>query len=506
MHRVSKKFLSFAVTFMSFMFVFSAYAKDKVYDVDVVVVGAGSSGLSAAVSAAENGAKVIVLEKQDMAGGSSNLAEGLFAVETDELRLKSEKLTPQEAFKHSMEFNHFRADARLVHLYINESKNTINWLKEQGVEFDPVKISPTEGFTWHLVKDKNGIHHGASLIYTMVQKADELGVKVLYETPGKKLILKNGKIAGVEGVDSKGNKVTVNAKAVILATGGFPNNPDMVSKYTRFDGKTVFATAPLEKTGDGIDMAMSAGADTEGWGLMLHPGTHRPLGPMFAMTWQPSLWVNKFGKRIVDEDVVYSFSLAGNAVERQNGHFVWSIFDDETVKHLSEKGLDNGLGVLIPLGTKIPGLVDEIKGEIAKGNKDVAMSSNIADLAKQIGVDPATLTATVKNYNSYIDNNLDPEFDRDTRGMTHVKTGSFYAVKVLPYYFVSLGGARINERMQAIDSNDKAINGLYVVGCDVGGLYGDTYTLWASGSAFGFAATSGRLAGADAVKYIKTGK
>ncbi|TCK59457.1 FAD-dependent oxidoreductase [Seleniivibrio woodruffii] len=506
MQRFIKQFILLTAVAVSALAAATAYAKDKVYEADVVVVGAGSSGLSAAVSAAYSGAKVIVLEKQDMAGGSSNLAEGLFAVETDELRKKSVTLTPMEAFKHSMEFNHYRADSKLVHLYLNEGKNTINWLKEQGVEFDPIKISPTEAPVWHLVKDKNGIHHGASLIATMVGKANELGVKILYSTPGKNLIMKDGKVSGVEGTNDKGDRVLVYAKAVILATGGFPNSKEMIAKHTRFNADSVFATAPLDKTGDGINMALAAGADSEGWGLMLHPGTKRPLGPMFAMTWQPSLWVNKYGKRFVDEDVVYSFAMAGNAIERERDHAIWTVFDDATVKYIAEQGIDNGLGVLIPLGTKLPNLVDEMKGEKAKGNKDVAIASSIEDLAKQMGVDPKTLATTVKNYNSYIVNNVDPEFDRDTRKMTPVKTGNFYAIKVYPYFFVSLGGARVNEKMQAINDKDEPINGLYVAGCDVGGLYGDTYTLWASGSAFSFAATSGRIAGADAAKYIKTVK
>lgn len=485
-----------------------AAAKDRVFDTDVVVVGAGSSGLSAAVSAAQKGAKVIVLEKMPIAGGSSNYAEGLFAIGTKQLRDDAQDISKSEFYKEIMDYGHYTTNAALLKQFVDESDVTIRWLESLGVGFDAVKMSYADSPVWHLVMDYKNYIHGAALVNRLLDVGKELGVKVYYETPGKKLIYKNGVVAGVEAEDAKGNKVIVNAKSVIIATGGFPNNPAMIDKYTRFDSKKVKGTLPLDKTGDGINMAMEVGASTEGWGLMTHQGTDGPsvvpFGNLFTMVWQPALWVNKYGKRFVDETAVFSFTHASNIVYRQPGSFAWVVFDQDTFDKYTEKdGIEAGIGVIIPIGTKLTNLKKEFEESEKAGNPNAVMADTLSELAKKINVEPAVIKKTVDTYNSHKDNNLDSEFWMDTKWVMPVKKGKFYAIKIKPMTYVSLGGVKVNEYMQALDENDNVIKGLYTVGCDVGGLHGDTYTLFASGSAFSFAATSGRLAGADAAKQLK---
>lgn len=483
-----------------------ASAKDRVFDTDVAVIGAGSSGLAAAVAAAQNGAKVIVLEKMPIAGGSSNYAEGLFAIGTKQLRDDAQDISKSQFYKEIMDYTHYTTDARLLKQFVDESDVTIRWLESLGVGFDAIKMSYADSPVWHLVLDYKNWIHGAALVNRLLEVSNELGVRFLYETPGKKLTYTNGVVTGVEGEDARGNKVIVNAKSVIIATGGFPNNPAMIDKYTRFDSDKVKASLPLDKTGDGINMAMEIGAATEGWGLMTHQGTDGPsvvpFGNLFTMVWQPALWVNKYGKRFVDETAVFSFTHASNIVYRQPDSYAWVVFDQDTFDKYAEiDGVEAGIGVIIPIGTKLENLKKEFEESEKAGNPNAVMADTLDGLAKKINVDPAVLKKTVETYNSHKDNNLDSEFWMDPKWVMPVKKAKFYAVKIKPMTYVSLGGVRVNEFMQAIDENEKVIKGLYTVGCDVGGLYGDTYSLFASGSAFSFAATSGRLAGADAAKH-----
>jgi len=511
MQRVIKKLFVAAVFAALSMCVVTAYARDRVYEADVVVVGVGGSGISAAVSAAENGAKVIALEKQAIPGGSSNFAEGLFAVKTKEQRLKFIELTAAEAFKKSMEVNQgFRVNPSLVAKYIKESTETIKWLKGYGVRFDVVQISATEAPTWHLVQDYKGAHHGAALITRMVEKAQELGVKIMYNTPGKKLIVENGVVKGVEAVDKRGNKVIVKAPAVIVGTGGFGDSKEKIDKWTPFHSDEVRQIVPLGKTGDGIEMMMEAGADTVGLGLMLHPAIHDehlpPMGNVLGMTWEPNLWVNKYGERVTDETVVSNFGYAGNIIEAQRDAYVWTIFDENTVKLVAEEGARTGLGVLIPAGTKLTKVREEIVNAVAAGSKKVAYANTIEELAKKISVDPAKLEASVAQYNSIYEKNKDEKFFRNPESVIPINNPTYYAIRVSPAFFTTLGGARVNADFQVTDNKDEIIKGLYAIGCDAGGQYGRTYTLWASGSAFSFAATSGRLSGKEAAEYAKSMK
>lgn len=499
-----------------FLFIFSlslsyaqnAAAQERKIETDVVVVGFGGAGVSAAVSAAESGLKVIALEKQAFAGGSSNFAEGLFGVQTDQTRKNSITMTPEEAYRTSMEFNQsYRVNPALVRLYLKESNATIRWLEKHGVSFYVTQISPHEPRVWHIVEDYGNAHHGAALIKRMVERANELGVTVMYKTPGKKLIYQDGAIKGVEAQDADGNKITITAKAVILATGGFQDSKEKVKAWTPFDPEKVQPFAFLNKTGDGIDMAMSVGADTTDFGLMMHPAlTDKgiPLvGDLQGIAWEPNLWVNKYGDRFIDETVVQSFVIAGNAIEAQRDSFVWSIFDDNTVKYVEEQGARTGMGVIIPVMKKLTNVKKEINDAISAGSDKVVMAGSLNELAKKIAVDPKRLAASVTRYNQIKEKNVDENFVRDPATIIPVTGPTYYALKVQPHYFATIGGVRITPAMEVTDKQDNVIKGLYATGLDAGGLYGRTYTLWASGSAYSFSVTSGRLSGANAAAYIR---
>lgn len=489
----------------------TAYGKTITYDTDIAIVGGGSTGLSAAVTSAEAGAKVIVLEKNPYLGGSSNFAEGLFGAESEWQRGKSYGLTKDEAFEHIMEYSHFTNDASIIRDFVNGSADNLSWLHQHGVDFNVVQISPKEAETWHLVQDRKQFHHGAALVTALQEHAVKDGVEFLMRTPASSLIYKDGKVAGVRAKDHKGNDIIINAKAVIIGSGGFGNSPEKISKWTKYDGAKFKPTLPLHKTGDGIEMGREIGAAHEGEELMLHPGTEGkgivPLGNIYTMTWQPAnMWVNAHGNRFVDETVAFSFSHAGNAIGRQLGSAAWAIFDDEAIKHAEQDGVDNGVGVLVPVMTKLTNIHTEIKNALAANSESFFQANNIEQLAKEIGVPVANLKASYEQYNTAATTHYDDAFLKDRMWMKPLNHGKLYAVKLLPYHFTSIGGLRVNRDMQVITPEEQPIPGLYCGGNDVGGLYSDTYTLWASGHAYAFATYSGRLAAQHAVAAIKAGK
>jgi fumarate reductase flavoprotein subunit len=483
-----------------------AVAAERRYVADVAVVGGGSTGLAAAVVAAEGGAKVVLLEKNPYLGGGSNFAEGLFAVESELQRAKAYGLTKEEAFRHIMEFGHYKTDAPLLRQFVEGSAANIEWLRDHGVEMEAIHISPTEPMVWHVIRNRGQYVHGGALVTALQEKLKERGGVILLRTPGKKLIRTGNRVTGVEATDHKGNRVIVDAGAVIIGTGGFGNSKEKIAKWTKFDPERFKPTLPLNKTGDGIRMAVDAGADHEGENLMLHLGTEGkgiiPLGHIYAMTWEPNLWVNKSGERFTNEDVVFSFPMAANTVARQRGHFAWSIFDDGEVEYVMTRGVKQGIGVIIPVMTKLANLKEEIRNAVASDSDAFKAGDSIEELAKKIDVPAAALKKTFDDYNRYAACGRDAQFFKATRWMRPLTKGKLYAVKLYPYHFTSIGGIRVNRDMAVIDRDDRPIEGLYAGGCDVGGLYSDTYTLWASGHAYGFAVYSGRMAGESALRAL----
>ncbi len=485
-----------------------AYAAEKTITTDIVVVGGGSTGLSAALTAAEGGAKVVLLEKNPYLGGSSNFAEGLFAVESEYQRATSHGLTKDEAFEHIIEFNHYKVNAPLIRDFVNNSADNIAWLNERGIDFELIQISPTEPRVWHIIEEKKPFVHGGALISALQQKAKKLGVQILLRTPAKKLIYSDSKVTGVEAIDHKGNKITLNAKAVVIATGGFGNSKEKIAKWTEYDPETFLPALPLNKTGDGIQMAKDVGAKTEGEGLMVYLGARGtgiiPMQGINAMTWQPTnLWVNSSGERFTNEAVAFSFGQAANSVGRQHGNMAWAIFDDASVDYAAQKGIDQGIGVIIPTTTKLTGLRDEINNALAVNSDGVKTAESIEALAKQIDVPMDTLIKSYHDYNAYSKNGYDPQFVKDHKWLRPLNHGNLYAIKMMPNHFASIGGLNINTKMQVLGHDNQPISGLYAGGLEVGGLYGDTYTLWASGHAYGFSIHSGRTAGASILKAIK---
>ena len=473
---------------------------------DVVVIGSGASGLVAALTAAEGGARVIVFEKMPYPGGTSNYPGGIFAVESEMQRRKDITVTRDEAFQMIMAYNHWRANARLVRAIVDKSASTIDWLQRLGVEFlEPVAIYPGGPQTWHLLKGR-----GAAMVKVLVARAQEKGIEIVLATPVKEILKdERNRVAGVVARDKEGKTIKVDARAVIVATGGYANDKEMIKEYSGFDLEVnIFPAGNVNKTGDGIKMAWAVGAAPEGLGVLQLTGGS-PVGQgikqgehLAAASSQPYLWINQEGVRFCDESIAYNFPFAGNAVSRQKGGYVFRVFDENTKRYMVEKGIDVALGIFVPAATKLVKLDAEIKEALKKGNKNVFVAHSLEELAGKMGLNPGVLKSTVDEYNKLCEKKHDDLYAKDPKFLQPVKTTKFYAFRCYPSFLGTLGGIKINHRTEVLNREDEVIPGLYAVGLDAAGMYGDSYDLIVPGSTLGFAVNSGRIAGENALRYM----
>jgi len=472
---------------------------------DVVVIGSGASGLAAALTAAEGGASVIVFEKQRTAGGTSNFFEGMFAVESDMQREHYIDYSRDQAFKNIMEYSHWKANPRLVRAIVDESAGTIAWLRQQGVEFTGVTINmPESPRTYHIVSGS-----GLAVVKTLVTKAKEKDVDLRLGTPVKRILKDGGRIVGVL-VEGESDDVRVETKAVVIASGGFANNREWIKKYTGFDlGKNLIPLGNVDKFGDGIRMAWEVGAAEEGIGVVelyrAGPITTEIGGQVEWATVQPDLWVNLRGERFCDESVAFYDTSVGNVNAKYKEGYTFSIFDDSIKQRLIERGIDKGVNVSTPAGSKPLNFDKELEILFEKGNTDVFVADSIEELAGKLGMDAAVLQSTIDEYNRFCAKRHDDLFAKNPKYLWPLTGPKFYAVKAHTVTLGTMGGVKINHNTEVLDKKGNVIAGLYAVGFDAGGMYGDSYHVSvASGSSVGFAFNSGRIAGKGVVKYVKT--
>lgn len=472
---------------------------------DLVVIGSGVTGLAAALTAVEGGASVALFEKQRSVGGTSNFFEGTFAVESVLQREKYITYNRDDAFKAIMEYSHWRANARLVRAFVNESAETISWLLKHGVEFSDITINmPDEPRTYHVPKGT-----GAAVVKVLVDRAREMGVDLRLEAPARKIIREGGRITGVIFNENE-KEQEIAAGAVVIASGGYANNKEWIKKYTGFElGKNLLPIGNVDKMGDGIRMAWEVGADEEGIDVleMYRVG---PIGPDYVMKGpaeliaaQPDLFINQQGERFCDESIAFYETSVGNANARFREGYTYSLFDESIKEQIIKKGTVKSQGQDKPPGTRPVDFDKELKITLEKESKEIFAADSVEELAEKINVLPAVLKSTIEEYNSFCEKGHDDLFAKDPRYLRPLIGPKFYAVKAQTIFLGTLGGIKVNHRMEVIDKKGSVIPGLYAGGYDAGGMYGDSYSIRdSSGASSAFALNSGRIAGKNALKYL----
>lgn len=489
----------------------------KNMETDVIVVAAGLSGLAASIAAAEAGARVICFEKSTATGGAANMGMGPLGIGSKIQRDHMVSLTPGEAFRKHMYFTHYRVDARMVRDYYFKSGDTIDWLCDMGVEFAGVQraFSAPEAtraysdgeFTWHVVKPEGGGIPGpraaTAMTKKMTERAMDLGVEFLFETPVQKIIMEDGVAVGVVAKDKNNEEIECRATSVIVATGGFGDNPKMIKEETGYEfGKTIFNFAIPGMKGEGINMCWEAGAGKEPCTMELmyqlpDNMNHFILDGAFR---QPCLWVNRNGQRFMPEDQIGNTTFTGNAITAQPGSIAYAIFDSKLLKKYKRRGPD------IVSHVHPHDLYDHFDAEwerdINAGYEPIAQADTIEELAKLAGIDVEGLVEQVEEYNDMCDAGYDEIFEKDRSFMQPIAKGPFYCCRQNVGAYGSLGGVKINHKTEVLTQEAKVIPGLYCVGTDACNIFGDSYPFILSGNTMGFCLNSGRIAGENAAAKL----
>jgi fumarate reductase flavoprotein subunit len=476
------------------------------YTVDVAVVGGGGSGTAAALAATEKGAKVLVLEKTGKVGGMSACTTGFIGVGSTFAEAAGNTKTVDEIFTEMMDYSNWTANPILVKTILEKSGDTAEWLADHGYK---LKIGGY-GYTHDTGK-------GTDKIQNLYDKYIlPKGGRLLLETTAEELIMENGKVVGVKAIMQNGTKVIVHAKSVIIATGGFGGNPEMLKQYT--NSSNYWLSGLSSSAGDGINMALKAGAVLSDE-LIPHLTEFAASSKldyndsfMKYMNYGGLLQVNLEGKRFMDEGLCASQPLAKGASAIRNVGSFYVVLDQTTLDTLETRGFTGLLGKekteelkkAILWRDRAIGPLTTIKAEMQE-----AMDAGLAfkadsfeNLEAAAGFDKGVFVDTMNRYLNMVAQKRDDDFLKESHWLTPLAKGPFYMVRMEPAIFGTLGGIRINEKIQALNEDLKPISGLYIAGQDGGGMYGYPY-YEIPGVTQGYAYNSGRIAGEEAADSLK---
>lgn len=482
----------------------------KTLETDVVIVAAGPAGLCAAVAAAEGGAEVIVFEKTETCGGTANMGMGPFGVESRLQKRNMIDLTKEDAFRRFMDYVHWKADAQLVHDYIWKSGDTIDWLEDMGVVFAGVeKNFPQSEYTWHVVQPAGGGRPGPRAASTMnkiiYERALELGVTFYFNTPVYELIKEDDEVIGCRARSNDGEEYEVMAGAVIVACGGFGTNPDMVKEYTGFTmGKDMFKRLIPGIEGDGVKMCWAAGAGKSRMEMELVVGQALPgagtgeYPQTMAFRQACPIAVNLSGFRVCDESVMQNATIGANIIEFQQNKCVYMLLSDSILEHFRKEGIDYPSGVFHDDPCKD---FEAVWEGVSSAHPDLAaIADTPAELAEKLHIDIKNLSKTIEQYNHFCQINCDENFGKQRRYLVPL-TGKLYAYRLNCGAYGSLGGIKINHRLEVLTQDYQVIRGLYAAGTDVCDIYAGTYYYYFPGNTMGFALNTGRMAGEYAARF-----
>lgn len=421
---------------------------NEVLKADIVVIGAGGAGMTAAIEAHDAGAKVIVVEKMPFAGGNSVRSKGgLNAAETSvQKKLNIEDSIDtfyDDTIKGGKELN----DPELVKYFAENSAEAVDWLLSIGMDISDV--APGAGATNpRMHRPSKGADVGPVLVKTLSNNIKERNIEVLYNIKATEITSENNKVTGIKALDTTNNKeIIIQADAVVIATGGFAANEELYTKY-REDLKGFVTTNHAGATGDGIMMAEALGAaliDMDQ--IQTNPTVEQESTEVISESVRGlgAIFVNQSGKRFTSE--MLTRDVLSAKILEQEGKYTYIIFDQKLRENMVA-----------------------VEGMIKRGI--VTEGATLEELADKLKMDGATLVETIEKWNLAVANKADEEFQRETGMDNDLSKAPYYAIKVGPGVHHTMGGIKINTNTQVLKTDGSIIEGLYAAGETTGGVHG----------------------------------
>lgn len=491
----------------------------KEYTTKVVVVGSGSSGISAAFDLYENKIDFILLEKGDKVGGAGKFgAHGVFAIDSKDQKAKGVTYGYREAFTGLTDYNHYFTNGELLATFLKHSGENIDRLERMGL---PVTVEQSEQKA-HL--NDPLVYHKFNNFIDKMQKWDALpdkfraqGNEVLTETAAYDVVYEDGHLTAVLAKHGD-EEIRINCQKIIFADGGYCGSEEMM-KVAYADTANLLNLGERKSDGVGIRLAQKLGAAANHNPVLFAHG----CAPSFAinpmrrdssvetLTNLPLFWVDQTGHRFVNEDIVYDFAMWGNVAHNVGGKY-FVIVDQKTLDHFKENVVqledtferqfcNVGQEPRVNVGP-LPKIQDDFEAAITTG--EVVKADNLDQLAEKLGIDEKVLAETVSNYNHAVATKNDDVFLKPAEELLFdvEASGPIYAIIEKCAILGTLNGVNVDKNLRAVRQDGSAINDFYIVGNNVNGLYSDGYPSY-EGIANGFAFVSGWLAAADARKSLR---
>lgn len=451
-------------------------------DFDVIVVGAGAAGLSAAVAAADAGASVLVVEADTRVGGSSRLSGGHFyAAGTSVQREVGITDTPDAMFEHYMTLNQWMVEPSVVRRYCDLCAPTFEWLRELGVQFAPERVY--QSGIGAVARGHQPDGDGERVIEVLEAQRASRGIDLVLDARVDELLVDEaGAVSGVRiGSDR------ASSAAVVMASGGFGANPALLAEHfpdAAAAGNWSWYIGSPTARGDGLALGGQVGAAIDGHNrglLLVTPGFSRDLEVLLP-GWL--ILVNREGRRFASESAPYT--VLGGLIQRHGGS-AFAVFD-ESARAAAKPG---------PISRAY--WVDEIL-QARADDGTVVRADSLEELAARIDAPAATLAGTIGRYNADCARGEDTAFFKHPSGMRPIETPPFYAAEVRPAIVCWTGaGLRIDADTQVLAKNEMPVSGFYAAGETVGSLHGDRYI--GGGGSFGPCIVFGKLAGETAAAF-----
>lgn len=483
---------------------------------DIVVIGAGLSGVSAACRATELGASVTVLEKMNIPSSRGGHFAAYMTKAMEDMGIEQDPKSAIAADWQSLCGNRINHD--LVRLFLERSGEVLDWMVEQSdgeCTLLPMGArylgNPYEHLGTHLAVGEweDNTDNQTAPMYVLYHKSVENGADYRFECPAEQLVKEGDRVTAVIAKDADGYKKFVGTKGIILATGDISGDEEMLRAYgdeLALKPRTNMYTPAGANTGDGQKMGMWVGG-------RMQEGAAPTMIHLIAYTQfaGPFLHVNSQGKRFMNEDSWIQAKSIDILNQPGDDQFAWSIFDANWKRDIKDSYQYGGGQFWDTLARVygeesdpdtciIPAVsVSSVVQTAVEGGKDAFECDTIEELAKAMGVDADVLQAEIDEYNQACESGEDTKFYKRAELLYPIKEGPFTAVRFGPATLAVVSGLVVNGNLQVLDENDEPIEGLWAVGNASGGRYAVDYPVFINGNSHGSALTWGYVAAENIV-------